>query len=115
MPKISLSRSLDRDELYCAGDRRHGNGQAPVLASTGEGNMAARYLGLSLVCGVVIWLGIVMFTPGPIETARNAPVQPCSVICMDTQAITWQPPPPEPIPAPAIMPDADKWPDARPI
>ncbi|HEV7694511.1 MAG TPA: hypothetical protein VGO52_26985 [Hyphomonadaceae bacterium] len=49
--------------------------------------MAARYLGLSLVCGVVIWLGVVMFTPGPIEAAKNAP-QPCAMICLDTQPIT---------------------------
>ena len=77
--------------------------------------MAARYLSLSLVVGAIIWLGIVMFTPGPIETARNEAAQACSVICLDTQPITWQPLPPEPIPAPAILPDAYKWPDARPI
>jgi hypothetical protein len=76
--------------------------------------MAARYLSLGLVFGVVVWLGIVMFTPGPIEAAKNA-AQPCSVICMDTQPITWQPAPPEPVPAPAIMPDAYRWPDAGPI
>jgi hypothetical protein len=75
----------------------------------------ARYLSLSLVAGVVIWLGIVIFTPGPIETAKKESAQSCSVICLDTQPITWQPPPPTPIPAPAIQPDAHDWPDAEPI
>ena len=79
--------------------------------------MAARYLGLSLVCGVVIWLGIVIVMPGPIETAKNAPPQPCSVICMDTQPITLGPfdgAIPD-LAEPAIRPDAHDWPDARPI
>jgi hypothetical protein len=79
--------------------------------------MAARYLSLGLIVGVIVWLGIVMFTPGPIETAKNAPAQPCSVICMDTQPITLGPfdvAIPD-VAEPVIQPDAHDWPDARPI
>ena len=79
--------------------------------------MAARYLSISLVCGVAIWLVVVMFTPGPVEIIKNEPPQPCSVICVDTQPITWQPfdgAIPD-VAEPAIQPDAHDWPDARPI
>ena len=76
--------------------------------------MAERYLNYGLVAGVVIWLGIVMFTPGPVETAKAAPAPMCSVICMDTQPITWPAYPPAP-----ARPKPDKanpdWPDQQPI
>jgi hypothetical protein len=79
--------------------------------------MAERYLNLGLVVGVVIWLGIVMFTPGPVETAKAAPAPPCSVICMDTQPITWPVYPPAQPGLDRQKPDRPNsdWPDQQPI
>ena len=77
-----------------------GIGIRSVLASLFMGSqMVQRYLTFALVAGVVIWLGVLVAAPSPIKSAeRDAAAVDCAVICLNTQPITWQPAPPEPIP-----------------